>query len=391
MQIAYVLADAGIPIFGDKGASVHVRQMVRALAAEHEVDLFCMGLGDRSEEFPVRRLVVIPNPPSVSGDPTTERDLKRIAGVDLMWKGLERASVHSSYDLVYERYSLFSDAGLRLAQALRVPYLLEVNAPLVQERQRVEPLPFASRALEIEREIFESADVVLAVSDAVATYVSRQGAAPDRIHVVPNGVDTAQFHPGVAGDAIRASLGEEVALVVGFVGSLKAWHGVDLLIQAFGETAGPDWRLLVVGHGPERSRLEEQAIQMAPERVIFTGPVPHENIPPYLAAMDIAVAPYRSVPDFYFSSLKLFEYLAAGRAVIASRVGQIASIIAHCENGYLVPPDSGSALADALNRLGEDHALRLRLACSAPEGLVTWKQTAQRVVAIAERAKPLPR
>src|SRR5205823_5775752 len=140
------------------------------------------------------------------------------------------------------------------------------------------------------------------------------------------------------GDRIRSQLGIDDNLVVGFVGSLKPWHGVDALLAAFQEAAGSDWRLLIVGDGPERERLEDQATQIGGQ-VIFTGAVSHHQIPEYVATMDIAVAPYRASSDFYFSPLKLYEYLAVGKAVVATNVGQIAQVIHHGENGYLVGSD----------------------------------------------------
>jgi glycosyltransferase involved in cell wall biosynthesis len=108
-------------------------------------------------------------------------------------------------------------------------------------------------------------------------------------------------------------------------------------------------------------------------------------MPAHIAAMDIAVAPYRSSPHFYFSPLKVYEYLAAGRAVVASNIGQIATIIGHGSNGYLVPPDDVAELTLALEHLGADKRVRDALARQAPHGLVSWTDTAARILAIAGR------
>lgn len=389
MRIGYVVADKGIPVFGSKGASVHVREMIRALGREHDVDLFCAALGAGSHELPVHRLCHVPSPHlDSSGDAVLDRDLRRLAGVEAMTGWIGAAHEDAPYDVIYERYSLFSNAGCRVARSSRVPLLLEVNAPLIVERQRVEALPLVALARQREKEVFRAADAVLCVSEPVVQYVRERGADDHCVHVVPNGVDVSRFHPGISGDGIRSRYGIGSALTVGFTGSLKPWHGVDLLLDAFHRVALPDWRLLIVGEGPEGESLRVLAHELGiRDQVIFTGAVHHDEIPGYVAAFDIAAAPYRGSADFYFSPLKLYEYLATGRAVIASRVGQIAHTVRHLENGYLVPSDDVAALAAGLRTLATDPALRQTLGTRAPHGVVSWEQTAQTVLAIAAEAR----
>jgi glycosyltransferase involved in cell wall biosynthesis len=110
-------------------------------------------------------------------------------------------------------------------------------------------------------------------------------------------------------------------------------------------------------------------------------------MPAHLAVVDVAVAPYRAVENFYFSPLKLYEYLAAGRAVVASDIGQIAEVIHHGENGYLVPAEDEGALARALLRLVDDGALRAGLTRRSTQGLMSWRDTARRVIAIAQAVR----
>lgn len=389
MRIGYVVADGGIPVFGSKGASVHVRELVRALARGHDVDLFCSALGEAAYHLPVRRIVHVPRPTlSPSDDPALDRDRARLAGVDAMTAQVAAAHAADPYDLIYERYSLFSTAGLSLAQSRGVPLLLEVNAPLIAERQRVEPLPLAPPAHEREQAVFRGAGAVLCVSEAMACYARAQGAVPGRVHVIPNGVDISRFNPAVSGDEVRSRYGLGSALTIGFVGSLKAWHGVDLLLHAFWQAAEPDWRLLIVGEGPEGPRLKALAGALGvSERVLFVGAVHHDAIPAHVGALDVAVAPYRSASDFYFSPLKLYEYLAAGRAVLATDAGQIAVALRHLDNGYLVPPDDVAALAAGLGRLASDGALRSALQARAPRGVASWEHTAQRVLDIAHAVR----
>ena len=389
MRIAYVVADSGIPVGGTKGASVHVREMVRALAIDHEVDLFCATVGDESPDLPVAHVYAIPRSRKRrSVDETIERDRRRLEGVSRLRCLVEQAHHSAPYDFIYERYSLFSDVGAALADTDGLPTVLEVNAPLILERGRVEPLPLAPLAREIERYAFERADAVLAVSGAMQSYVLDHGGRPDHVHVVPNGVDTARFHPGVSGHLERDELDLHGKLVIGFTGSLKPWHGVDVLIEAFARVAQPNWRLLIVGDGPCRADLEAQVHSLPnPERIYFTGAVPHDRIPGYLAAMDIAVAPYRTVEDFYFSPLKLFEYFAMGKAVIASDIGQISQVIRHGENGLLTEPGNANSLAEALEILANNGTLRASMAARSQDDVVTWIDIARRTIEIVRETQ----
>src|SRR5262249_46748399 len=151
---------------------------------------------------------------------------------------------------------------------------------------------------------------------------------------------------------------------VGFVGSLKPWHGLQTLVKAFDRlhAIDPAVRLLVVGDGPERSRLEEDlTARSLLDAVHFTGSVAPAEVPGLLASMDAAVAPYPNLRHFYFSPLKVYEYMAAGCAVVASRIGQLDGLIEHEVSGLLCAPDDPLDLAGALLRLRSEPALRDRL------------------------------
>src|SRR5262249_42654453 len=170
-----------------------------------------------------------------------------------------------------------------------------------------------------ERLLFGGSDAVLTVSSSLRRYVIAHGGRPERTLVQPNGVDTERFHPDGDRSRARAGLGiRDDALVVGFSGSRKAWHGMDVLLEAFATLRArhPAARLLVIGEGPQAGALRAQAARLELESAaLFTGRVNHDQIPDLLCALDIAVAPYRQVPDFYFSPLKIYEYMASRRAV----------------------------------------------------------------------------
>jgi glycosyltransferase involved in cell wall biosynthesis len=191
--------------------------------------------------------------------------------------------------------------------------------------------------------VFGAASALIGVSGGVADYLATFSTARGRIHVVPNGVNPHRFPAGLS-PALPARPG---AFTVGFAGSLKPWHGLSILAEAFVRLHrwAPESRLLIVGDGPERARVAEYlaAANVLPA-VDFTGAVSPEEVPGLLAAMDVATAPYPDQPGFYFSPLKVYEYMAAGRAVAASRIGQIEQVLRHGEDGLLCPPGDAALL-----------------------------------------------
>jgi glycosyltransferase involved in cell wall biosynthesis len=150
-------------------------------------------------------------------------------------------------------------------------------------------------------------------------------------------------------------------------------------------TAAP--HLLVVGDGPERERLEELArSEEIAEATTFTGAVPHDRVASYVSAFDVAVVPYRRMRGFYFSPLKLFECLAAGRPVVAADVGDMGHCIRHGETGLLYPPGDTEALAAAISALLRDRARARELGQAGREHVRrhhTWERNARLVVELA--------
>jgi glycosyltransferase involved in cell wall biosynthesis len=391
MRIAYLCADFGIPVLGYKGASVHVREVIRALVADgHEVLAICAKMGE-GNAFPDGACAVEIPPVKLPGARQAERTLESRELDELVYNSTLDERSKDLLDrfrpeVVYERYSLFGFGGLGIARRLGVPHLLEVNAPLRLERARTKGLRLDRTAGEIELRVFSGSDCVFAVSGPLQRYLFDRGAAPARCFVLPNGVDTARFGLARSSKAVRERYGlEEDAIVVGFAGSLKPWHGTDLLIEAFAElrAARPKVRLLIVGEGPEEDALKAQAKHLGLEgAVVFTGRVDHEAMPDYLAALDIAVAPYRDLSGFYFSPLKLYEYMAARLAVVASDAGEIGELVNDGVNGLLFAPGDEPQLSARLLRLVDDEALRRTLGEVAREEAErhSWTANARAIV-----------
>jgi glycosyltransferase involved in cell wall biosynthesis len=385
MRIAYVCMDQGIPVFGRKGCSIHVQEVVRALLGQGiAVDLFT----PRFEGSPPHdlRAVRIHRLPRADEKSAAAREQAAFAANQDLHQALER---QGQFDLVYERYSLWSYAGMDYAQAAMVPGLLEVNAPLIDEQAQYRVLQNRAGAEWVAHRAFGNASALIAVSSAVAAYLLEFPEAEHRVRVIPNGVNLERFPVDLAPTVPR----EAGSFTIGFVGTLKRWHGLSTLVEAFRllQADHPEARLLIVGDGPERSRIEEQLIDAnLRDRAQITGGVDPTEVPGLVASMDVAVAPYPSMRQFYFSPLKVFEYMAAGRAVVASRIGQLNDLIEHEVTGLLCEPSSAPDLARALDRLRIDLALRHRMGRAARarvEGNFTWQHTVRRILEVA-RSQP---
>ena len=218
---------------------------------------------------------------------------------------LARAARAFRPDIIYERANLFHVAGSWTAWRRGVPLLLEVNAPLAEERIRFSGLRLKRLAHAAERFVWRCADIVLPVTEVLAGHVTAAGVPRRRIAVVPNGIDLEDF-------ARLPARAASEAVQLGFVGFVRHWHGLDRVLRGLAAWQGaPRLDLTVVGDGPARVDLESLAVELGlGDRVRFTGLATREEIPRLVAGFDIALQP-ASVP--YASPLKLFEYMAAGR------------------------------------------------------------------------------
>jgi glycosyltransferase involved in cell wall biosynthesis len=382
MRIAYICADGGIAVFGDKGASVHITAMAQAFRRTgHDLHLLCARRGTGQADYPVEQ-VTANLPPH---DDRAAKERGHIATATAIEARLTALHRDKPFDMIYERYSLWSTAGVRAARSLGVPVVVEVNAPLVTEQAEFRTLALTAEALAIEAEVFRNADALAVVSDELIPYVTARGATPGRVHVIRNAVDTARFAPGVA--PARLSTIPTDAFVVGFSGSMKAWHGLDTLLPAFRalQTHLPSAHLLVAGEGPLKAWVEGYAAGAGlTEAVTLTGWVGHDDLPALIARMDVATAPYPRAEGHYFSPLKLYEYLAMGRPVVASRIGQTAQVLDGTDAALLIPPGDPEALTAALLRVAQDAVLAARLARNAArEGRRhDWADNARAVVAL---------
>lgn len=366
------------------GQGVHLDSLVAALRAEgHEVRVVGPAAYDQAELGGESRLVAL-----------IRRRLPRFA-VELLelaysapaFLKLDRAAREFTPDLLYERYNLFYLAGALVARRRRLAFLVEVNAPLAEERARFGGLALKGLARWSERFVWRRADRVLPVTAVLGGHVAAAGVPAERIVVIPNGIDLADFPEALAA---RQSGPEAAELVLGFVGFVRDWHGLDAVVRGIAGWDGPArLRLRVVGEGPARPGLERLAAELGiAERVEFTGLAKRDAIPGLVAGFDVALQP-AVVP--YASPLKVFEYMAAGRAIVAPDQPNIREVLEPERTAILFDVKQSDGLWQAIRRLAADPALRARLGQAARAEVVardlTWAGNARRVAALAEAAR----
>lgn len=286
-------------------------------------------------------------------------------------------------DFVYERFNLFFPIGALACRLLGVPYAVEINSPLYEERSAHGGIALRRIARWSQRVVWRNADLALPVTQVLAGTVRDYGAAVSRILVLHNGVDRAHFFPRDTAQC-RRTVGIAVdALLVGFVGFVRDWHRVDRVIDALASGRLPAGATLaVVGDGPAVPALRAHAARRGvADRVVFAGLVPRDRIADWVGAFDVALQPAVTA---YASPLKLIEYLACGKTILAPAQPNIAELLEHERNALLFDDTDDDAFAAALQRLCEDAALRDRLARGAAATIdrleLTWLDNARRIV-----------
>ena len=361
------------------GQSVHIDELVRALRdLGHEVQVVGPAQHARASFGSDSGVVALLK----KHIPGALYELIEVAyNFPAFWR-LAKACRAMKPDVLYERYSLFLLAGLWLRRLFGVPMLLEVNAPLAAERRRFDNLRLAGLGDMAEAWVWRGADRVLPVTGVLAQHLLAKNVEVGRITVVPNGIGPEFLEPPPATKAAQAALGIDAKVVLGFVGFMRPWHGLDRMIDFIAD-AGPasGLHLLLIGDGPAREGLVQQAAARGvADRVTFTGLVDRANIIAHIAAFDIALQP--DVVS-YASPLKLFEYMALGRAIIAPDTANIREVIADGQNALLFQPEQDGSFQQALTRLCQDGELRQNLGQAARATIVTqgftWAQNAARV------------
>lgn len=405
LHIAYVCGDRGVPIGGDKGASAHVAAMVRAFAAQGaEVEILGARVRDgfQTAELPAQVTDVGAQKASrrfrqdlFAGDSSAADRVNATEswGMTLnnvFTRSLERLHKSWRIDAIYERYSLWTYAGVAFAQQAGIPHFLEVNAPLLEEQRKYRGIENEGAAAGFRSIAFRRSDRILVPSAELCPYLLANGARRGAISVVPNAADPKHFHPSVRTAPRRTRATDP--FTIGFLGSLKPWHGVDLMARAFIRLSRrhPNYNLLIVGEGPMRKTLEaEFRRERCIDRVRFTGAVAYEDVPKVVANMDVGLAPYPKQSDFYFSPIKIFEYMACGVPIVASDIGQIGDLMKNRKTARLHRPGAILEMASLIEEVAKSPTAADRMARQARKMLCsrfTWKRNGERVLSMMENA-----
>lgn len=306
----------------------------------------------------------------------------------IAYRRLSRAVRLHHPDCLYERYNLFLPAGVWLKRKYKLPMLLEVNSPIFEERLRFDGIALKWLAHWSQSYTWRGADYVLPVTQVMGILLAEAGIPPQRIVSIPNAINLKSFAVVPATYAAKKSLKLQGRLILGFAGFLRDWHGLDTVIELMSHDPVDSLRhLLIVGDGPARPALEERAKSLGiSDRVTFTGIVPRKQIAQYLAAFDIALQP---AVVAYASPLKLFEYLALGKAIVAPAQPNIMEILTDGDNAVLFTPEDSGSLAAAIDCLSNNPRMRFRIGerarATISEKQLSWNANAIQVCRLFDK------
>lgn len=364
------------------GQYVHIEEMITALREQgHEVIIVAPPSAE-SEAFGADAGLVAWLKRHL---PKWFYELMELAYSLLAYRRLDKAVRLHRPDCLYERYNLFLPAGIWLKRKYKLPMLLEVNAPIFEERARYDGLSLKRLARWSQCYAWRNADYVLPVTQVLGDIVASYGVKHERIVVIPNGINEARFALAPDAQSAKAALGLENKLVLGFTGFVRDWHGLDKVIDLIAQDPPQSSRhLLVVGDGPVRATLEQQARDLnISHRVSFTGIVGRDDVARYVAAFDIALQP---AVVAYASPLKLFEYLALGKAIVGPAQPNLMEVLTDGHNAVLFDPEHSDGLPQAISRLCADTELRDAVGKNARNTItvqkLTWHANAARAVGL---------
>jgi len=287
-------------------------------------------------------------------------------------------------DFIYERYNIYMPAGIWIKKLFKLQLILEVNSPLFDERSKFDGMSLTWLARWTERYTWNNADHVLPVTQVLAERIKREGVAEKCMTVIPNGIDPGKFYNHMGTDEAKTKLGISGKLVLGFTGFMREWHGLEGVLDLLVGEGNENRFLLLVGDGPAKKNIHKRAQELGiADRVLITGVVDRDKIADYVSAFDIALQP--DVVD-YASPLKLFEYLALGRAIVAPEKNNILEVLTDREDALLFEPDNKQAFVSAIEELCVNTGLRNKVARNAKKLITTkkflWDNNASRVIDI---------
>jgi len=278
--------------------------------------------------------------------------------------------------LIYERHAFFLFSTALVARLRGSPLVVEVNELIGDPRVRAQPM-FAGLARWTDRFVFRRARLIVTVSAHLKRRVEEYGIPGERVVVLPNGISLQELAIPLKKSLINLPA---PGFLLGFVGWLVEWHRLDFVIEALAAPEFASVVLVLIGEGPLQATLEAQARALG-VRIHFAGALAHEDIPSALRAMDACVVPHSNA---YRSPIKLFEYMAQERPIVAPRTEPIESVVRDGEAALLFTPLDVQSFRSAIHRLLASKELCQVLGRSARrlvEEKHTWEQNALKIMA----------
>ncbi len=296
-------------------------------------------------------------------------------------------------DLLISRLEAYTISSISLANKMNIPVMVEADGPVAYEKMNYQDQFWTHQKLVdyFEVSALKNSRLNFTVSNQLKQYFMEKGVPGDSIYVIPNGADPDRFRPDLPCDDVKQQYRLRDNVVIGFVGSFHFWHGVENLTRIIRDTTQrhSNVRFLMVGDGgPLKDSLEKFINENnLADRVHLTGLVKHQDIPRYIAAMDIVLAPYPKLKFGYYSPVKLYEYLSSGKAIVSSRMGQICEVIRDGENGFLCEPDNIHQMCQKISELIGNPVLMKKVGAQARKDVLnhyTWKKRGEQLSALCE-------
>lgn len=349
MKILYYSPHPALNLTNPAGYGSHMRGTISAMETlGHEVKLIING--GVNKEVSLKQGHSAPSAlakllPSIIKE--TIKDIRLLLFDCREKKKLQQIVQQFQPDIIYERSAYLMSAGVKVAREFGITHYLEVNAPFIQEKKEMEGHSLLiGRAAQTEAFKMQVSNKLIVVSHALKDFCQQEhNLSVEKIAVAPNGINLSDWHTDFASaKQISMQLGfDKDNFVVGFVGSILPHHGVERLISSFAKVARTNWRLLIVGDGWPLESLKQQAIESGvAHQTIFTGNIPFEQIKNYMSLFSVAVMPQS---NWYGSPVKIFEYGAVGKPVIAPDVGPVKDVM-QSDDAILI--DDDVELANAL-------------------------------------------
>ncbi len=429
MKIAHIYQESNIKFSEPQAAQLHIYHTIHGLQqAGHQVSLLALQGRQvlHTEDLEVfksdERLVSHYGELGLSGTPLfkgfesgvrrfqSELHIPYLALLDSYRTAEAGYKNLKGFDLIHERFNLLALGGAWASRKLGIPFVLEVNADLLEQR-KFKGVPekgirrlFAVWATQM---CFTAASKIICISGSLKNHLSKRwNLEHDKLTVLPCAADVDAFGPRHNGELVRRGLGLTNEPVVLWLGGFYPWHDLDLLLDSFTliRQRQPNTKLVLVGDGQTRQSIVQKIQKNGIEQsVIMTGSIPHSRVPEMVSIADIAVVPSAAVSASHGGTgtpLKLFEYMAAGKAIVATALNEAKEVIQDGQTGLLVEAGDVNKFAESTLKLINDPKERNRLGQNARAQAVkqySWEhytkrleETYQRVVENAPPGSPIP-